>query len=46
MPLLTDKTGDLFMQTKKQWRDMANALFSIGQIKKVERLFAVRLEFF
>lgn len=37
VPLLTDKTGDLFMQTKKQWRDMADALVSVKQIKKAEK---------
>ncbi|MBU6234107.1 MAG: ABC transporter substrate-binding protein [Acidobacteria bacterium] len=37
VPLLADKTGDLFMQTKKQWREMATALYGIGQISKIER---------
>jgi len=37
VPLLTDKTGDLFMQTKKQWRDMADAMVSVKQIKKAEK---------
>ena len=37
VPLLSDETGDLFMQTKKQWRDIADALVSVGQIKKAEK---------
>ena len=37
VPLLTDQTGDLFMQTKKQWRDIADALVSVGLIKKAEK---------
>jgi ABC-type nitrate/sulfonate/bicarbonate transport system substrate-binding protein len=37
VPLLTDSTGDLFMQTKQQWRDIANALVDVGIIKKAEK---------